>query len=215
MLPLASLNCRQSDFFGVSSTVPTASYGVSLNPLSLSVRPAQLNDLTDLVEVLSDSFYPRTGLMRWFFPILRMGVYEDLRYRLRSSPSDYICLVAMLETAGGDKPTLAGTVELSLRSTNPFQFRSLPYPYLSNLAVRSSSRRQGVAKKLLDTCETIARDRGFQDLYLHVMEDNHQARQLYANAGYQAKQPDSFWHCWGLRYPRKLLLHKWLSHLPK
>ncbi len=187
---------------------------MSLNPLTFSVRPAQLNDLADLVEVLSDSFYPRTGLMRWFFPILRMGVYEDIRSRLRALPSDYVCLVAMV-IAPNDRSTLAGTVELSLRSTNPFQFRSLPYPYLSNLAVRSLSRRQGVAQKLLDACETIALDLGFQNLYLHVMEDNHQARQLYIKAGYEAQRPDSFWHCWFLRHPRKLLLHKRLSRSPK
>ena len=187
---------------------------MSFNSLHLSVRPAQLNDLTELVEVLSGSFYPRTGLMRWFFPILRMGVYEDLRYRLRSSaPSDYVCLVATM-TPPSSAPKLAGTVEISLRSANPFQFRSLPYPYLSNLAVRLEFRRQGVAQKLLATCETIVLDLGFHELYLHVMEDNHQARQLYLKAGYQTQQAGSLWHCWFLQRPRKLLLYKRLSRLP-
>lgn len=188
---------------------------MSLNPPTLSVRPAQIHDLAELVEVLSASFYPRTGIMRWFLPILRMGVYEDLRYRLRSSlPSHYVCLVAMVAPPNG-KPALAGTVEISLRSTNPFQWRSLPYPYLSNLAVRLDSRRQGVAQRLLESCETIALDLGFQDLYLHVLEDNHQARQLYTKAGYQIKETDSFWSCWLLSHPLKLLLHKRLSRLLK
>lgn len=187
---------------------------MSLTPLSFSIRPAQLHDLAELVEVLSGSFYPRTGFMRWFSPILRMGVYEDLRYRLRSSlPSDYVCLVA-LALSSNDQLTLAGTVEISLRSTKPFQLRSLPYPYLSNLAVRSDIRRQGVAQKLLDACETIALDLGFQYLYLHVLEDNHQARRLYSKAGYQIKEADA-WHCWFLRHPRKLLLSKRLSRLSR
>lgn len=187
---------------------------MSSNPPHISVRPAQLTDLAALVDLLSDSFYPRAGVMQWFLPLLRLGVYEDLRYRLRSSlpsDSDYVCLVALILLPTRDKPDLAGTVELSLRSTTPFQFRSLPYPYLSNLAVRLEVRRQGVAQKLLAACERAALDLGFEDLYLHVLEDNHQARQLYAKAGYQVQQEGSFWQCWFWRQPRKLLLHKRLS----
>ena len=181
------------------------------NSQNLLVRSAQLNDLPRLVEILAESFYPPIGLMRWVYPLLRMGVYEDLRYRLRSSlASDYACLVAIVILPNGEAE-LAGTVEISFRSTSPFQFRSLPYPYLSNLAVRTEARRQGVARKLLDRCEAIALDLGFQELYLHVLEDNHQARELYSKAGYQTKSTDAFWQCWFFRQPQKLLLHKRLS----
>ena len=182
-----------------------------LNSQNLFVRSAQLNDLPNLVEILAESFYPPIGLVRWIYPLLRMGVYEDLRYRLRSSlASDYACLVAVVVLPNG-QAALAGTVEITFRSTSPFQLRSLPYPYLSNLAVRATDRRQGVARTLLDRCEAIALDLGFQDLYLHVLEDNHQARQLYSKAGYQTKTADSFWPCWFFRQPQKLLLHKRLS----
>jgi ribosomal protein S18 acetylase RimI-like enzyme len=171
---------------------------LSSNPLNLSIRAAQLKDLAALVELLSDSFYPNVGLMRWFLPLLRVGVYEDLRFRLRSSSaSDYVCLV--------------GTVEITFRSTSPFQLRSLPYPYLSNLAVYSDVRRRGAAQKLLGACESIAREGGFQDLYLHVLEDNHQARRLYEKAGYQIMQADPFWRGWLFQQPRRLLLHKHLT----
>lgn len=188
---------------------------MSFNSPNHSVRAAQLNDLTDLVEVLADSFYPRIGLMRLLLPVLRMGVYEDLRYRLRSSSeSDYVCLVAITTLPSGNL-NLVGTVEITFRSTSPFQFRSLPYPYLSNLAVHSQARRQGVAQKLLNRCEAIVLDSGFQDLYLHVLADNRQARQLYAKAGYQTKQTDSLLPCWLLRRPQKLLLHKRLTRTSK
>ncbi|PSB25785.1 GNAT family N-acetyltransferase [Stenomitos frigidus] len=151
--------------------------------------------------------------MRFFQPVLRLGVYEDLRHRLRSSlASDYVCLVAVVTLLDGESD-LVGTVEITFRSTSPFQFRSLPYPYLSNLAVRLEARRQGVAQTLLRRCETIALDLGFQDLYLHVLEDNHQARQLYTKAGYQSKQTDSLWYCWFFRQPQKLLMHKRLARL--
>jgi len=198
------LNCSQR-----------SSYGVYPNPLNLLIRAAQQKDLAELVEVLSGSFYANTGFMRWLLPLLRMGVYEDLRYRLRSSLiADYVCLVAITVPSveeGADPSNLVGTVEITLRSTNPFQFRTLPYPYLSNLAVCADARRRGVAQKLLGACEPIALDGGFHDLYLHVLEDNHQARQLYAKAGYQVVQVDPFWRCWLLQQPRRLLLHKSLA----
>ena len=153
--------------------------------------------------------------MRLLFPVLRMGMYEDLRYRLRSSlASDYACLVAVVTSQNGE-PELVGTVEITFRSTSLFSFHSLPYPYLSNLAVHLKARRQGVAQKLLDSCETVAINSGFQELYLHVLADNHQARQLYLKAGYQTKQTDAFWQCWLLRQPQKLLMHKRLTRLLK
>lgn len=190
---------------------------LSLNPLNLSIRAAQLKDLAALVDVISGSFYSRTGLMRWFLPLLRIGVYEDLRYRLRSSlVSDYVCLVAITLPFVDEvavQPCLVGTVEITLRSTNPFQFRSLPYPYLSNLAVCLDVRRRGVAQKLLVACESIALEGGFQDLYLHVLEDNHQARQLYIKVGYHIVQADPFWRYWLFQQPRRLLLHKRLTTL--
>lgn len=155
--------------------------------------------------------------MRWFLPLLRMGVYEDLRYRLRSSSaSDYRCLVAVtlpstLPVAKvAVQPYLVGTAEITLRSTNPFQFRNLPHPYLSNLAVCSTARRQGIAQKLLNACELIALEGGFQDLYLHVLADNQQAKQLYSKAGYRIVEADPFWLCL-FQQPRKLLLHKHLT----
>lgn len=187
---------------------------MSSNLLNLSIRAAQLKDLAALVELLSDSFYPNVGFMRWFLPLMRVGVYEDLRYRLRSSASDYVCLVAVILPSTYETPTtrdLVGTVEITFRSTSPFQFRSLPYPYLSNLAVYSDVRRQGTAQKLLGACESIALEGGFQDLYLHVLEDNHQARRLYEKVGYQVMQAEPLWRGWLFQQPRKLLLHKRLG----
>ncbi len=152
--------------------------------------------------------------MRLLLPLLRMGVYEDLRYRLRSSQlSEYICLVAIAtapeETV--NHSTLVGTVEVTLRSNSPFQLRSLPYPYLSNLAVRTEARRQGVAQRLLTACERMASERGFHELYLHVLENNHAAMQLYFKAGYELRQADTFWWCCLFNQPRKLLLYKRLA----
>jgi ribosomal protein S18 acetylase RimI-like enzyme len=187
------------------------------NSSHLIIRAAEPKDLASLAEVLTDSFHSQAGIMRWIYPLLRMGIYEDLRGRLRSTSPHYICLVAvkpsrsMTATYPGDaSDDLAGTIEMGLRSTQPWQIRDSQYLYLSNLAVRPEYRRQGIAKQLLIDCERRALAWGFQDLYLHVLDNNHPARQLYLNAGYELQKEEPSWNSWLLRQPQRLFLHKHL-----
>lgn len=182
------------------------------------IRAALPGDLTSLAEILADSFHSHQGILGWAYPLLRLGIYEDLLNRLRSTLPHYICLVAVegavnIATEGccHGASNIAGTVEMVLRSTDPFARTTGRYLYLSNLAVRPTYRRQGVASQLLLSCEQVALEWGFQDLYLHVLENNHQARQLYFKLGYRLYKVDSSWNAWLLGRPRQLLLHKRLS----
>ncbi len=193
------------------------SQGRLLDSPDFSIRVAQLTDLTGLTDILADSFHSQAGLKHWLYPLLRLGIYEDLRNRLRSATPDYVCLVAVHTTSraqssdsnSGDD--LMGTVEMALRHPHLFQFTQAKYLYLSNLAVRAECRRQGVAYHLLTACESIALSWGFQDIYLHVLEDNYQARRLYLKTGYKLQKADPSWSAWLLRQPRRLLLHKPLA----
>jgi ribosomal protein S18 acetylase RimI-like enzyme len=190
-----------------------------LDSPDFSIRIARLTDLAGLTDILADSFHSRSGLRQWFHPLLRMGIYEDLRNRLRSATPDYVCLVAVNNSAPIDsdlsasssEAALIGTVEMALRPTHLFQFHPVKHLYLSNLAVRVEHRRQGVAYHLLTACENIALSWGFQDIYLHVLENNYQARQLYLKTGYKLQQADPSWSSWLLRQPRRLFLHKRLT----
>lgn len=170
-----------------------------------TIRAAQVRDLTALAEILTDSFHPQTGIVRWAYPILRLGIYEDLRNRLRSASPHYLCLVAAVADS---HEQLAGTVELALRSPPSWQPQNSQHPYISNLAVTTSYRRQGVARQLLLACERTVIEWGFSDAYLHVLENNHQARQLYLKTGYQLAQVESSCSAWLLGRPKRLLLHK-------
>lgn len=178
-----------------------------------TVRIAQVRDLTTLAEILADSFHPRTGIMRWTHPLLRLGIYEDLRNRLRATSPHYVCLVAVAAASGasGSAEELAGTVEIALRSPPSWQPRASQYPYISNLAVSPSCRRRGVAQQLLLACERTALEWGFSDLYLHVLENNHQARQLYLKTGYQLHQVEPSYSAWLMGRPKRLFLHKHLA----
>ena len=182
------------------------------------IRAALSGDLTSLAEILADSFHSHQGILGWAYPLLRLGIYEDLLNRLRSTSPHHICLVAVedaknTETVDCDHSAsnIAGTVEMALRSTEPFTRTTGQYLYLSNLAVRPTYRRRGVANQLLLICERVALEWGFQDLYLHVMENNYQARQLYFKLGYRLHKVDSSWPALLLGRPRQLFLHKRLS----
>lgn len=182
------------------------------------IRAALPEDLTSLAEILADSFHSHQGILGWAYPLLRLGIYEDLLTRLRSTLQHHICLVAVegaantaIEGCYHSASNIAGTVEMALRSTEPFARTTGQYLYLSNLAVRPTYRRRGVANQLLLSCERVALEWGFQDLYLHVLENNHQARQLYFKLGYRLHKVDLSWTTWLLGRPRQLFLHKRLS----
>lgn len=185
----------------------------------LQVRAAQSKDVAGIAEILATSFHSRVGIWGWAFPLLQLGIQEDIRHRLNLNSPHQICLVAVDPAPGSVAETYAGTVELALRSIEPWLNNTWSdsgrqrcrYPYLSNLAVSPSARRCGVAGKLLLNCERIALSWGCQDIYLHVLENNYQARQLYFKLGYRLHQVDNSWSNWLFRKPRQLLLHKQIS----
>ncbi len=192
---------------------PAGQDSIAAGASHFTIRTAQVRDLTTLAEILTDSFHPRTGVVRWAYPMLRLGIYEDLRNRLRSTSPHYVCLVAVttVSTVAGSREELAGTVELALRSPASWHPRGSQYPYISNLAVSKSRRRQGVARQLLLACERKALEWGFCDLYLHVLENNHQARQLYLKTGYQLHEVENSYGAWLLGRPKRLFLQKHLT----
>lgn len=170
---------------------------------------AQSQDLDHLAEVLTESFHPRQGTNRWTYPLLKFGIYEDIKARLRAHSSRYVCLVAVVPVVTHDDESseIVGTVELTLRSTS-WYFGAPQYPYISNLAVSPEYRRQGIAKQLLGKCEATAARWGFRKLYLHVLDNNQHARNLYESYGYSVQRVESSYGVWLLQRPRKMLLSK-------
>jgi ribosomal protein S18 acetylase RimI-like enzyme len=221
---------------------PSPSPGESADgstPLSFLVRTVRKTDLAGLSEILASSFHSQDGTWGWLYPLLRTGIYEDLRTRIQTKNKHYACLVAAhrvssseaeqaaktqrslqhtlhpawmpstYTTVGDDRPL--GTVEITLKTPPPWQSPHTRYVYLANLAVHEEARRQGVAQQLLSTSERVALDWGFQDIYLHVLENNHTARRLYFRAGYQLMRVELNIAAWLIGRPRQLFLHKQLS----
>ena len=169
-----------------------------------------------LTEVLTLSFHSREGIFAWVYPILRLGIYEDLRQRLASASQRYLCLAAVAavtENPLKNREIVIGTVEMGMRSPSPWPLIGEAHiVYISNLAVHPRYRRLGVGQQLLLSCESIAQQWGFSQLHLHVLENNHRARQLYTKAGYQLQEVDWNWNTVLFRQPRRFLLRKQLSY---
>ncbi|WP_416235678.1 GNAT family N-acetyltransferase [Nodularia sp. UHCC 0506] len=174
------------------------------------VRAATPDDLIGIAHIIAESFHGHDGFWGWAFPLLRLGIYEDLKYRLLSPAPHHVCLVA-IDTNAASTDNLVGTVELGVRFSDSWIQAGTSFPYLSNLAVHPKYRRRGVASELLISCEKFSHEWGFQDLYLHVLENNHQARQLYFKLGYKVHKLESKWNTFFFGRYRQVLLHKHLS----
>ncbi|MBF2078726.1 MAG: GNAT family N-acetyltransferase [Synechococcales cyanobacterium T60_A2020_003] len=182
------------------------------------IRTARPHDLRDLSDLLADSFYKPDGQASWLFPLFRLGIYEDLRHRFHEQAPHYACLAAVdystrlnLQATLGISDIVVGTIELSAKTPKFWNMRTEPYLYISNLAVRPTHRRQGIALKMLTACEQIALDWGFSEIYLHVLETNKDARKLYKKAGYQAESIDTGIGSILFGKPRQLFLRKTLT----
>lgn len=180
----------------------------------ITVRRLQLDDVTQVSALLSDAFYSEDSWLGWAAPIFKLGIYQDLKSRVTAQPSQssqYICLVG---TQGLDcgKTAVVGTVELSARPLSAWSLMGPSVPYVSNLAVAKSFRRQGIGQHLLAACDEIARGWGYREVYLHVKEENWLARRLYTRSGYQLCRPEMPLWARLLVPPQELLLHKPLGH---
>ena len=61
-------------------------------------------------------------------------------------------------------------------------------PYICNLLVVPSARKQGLGSKLIAECEKRASDMGFTDIYLHADVTYLPAMKLYVNASFEPIQ---------------------------
>ncbi|BAZ80334.1 MAG: GNAT family N-acetyltransferase [Sphaerospermopsis kisseleviana] len=181
-----------------------------LNSWQFQIRAATSADLPGIAQIIAESFHSQKGLWGWAFPLFRLGIYEDLKYRLASMTPHHVCLVAVdISTTGTHQ--ILGTVELGVRFSDSWTNIQKSYPYLSNLAVHPQYRRYGLASSLLISCEQVCQDWGFEDLYLHVLENNYQARQLYFKLGYRVHGVESNWNSFFFYPSRQIFLHKHLT----
>jgi ribosomal protein S18 acetylase RimI-like enzyme len=169
------------------------------------IKTAQSHDLAKIAGVITESFHPVGDWSSWFSPLLWLAIQQDLRMRVEDRSQHYICLVGMTPVCQYEQQ-IVGVIEVSLRCLDAWQ--DSRFAYISNLAVRPDYRRQGLAQQLLLACEQQVKAWGLHELYLHVLENNQSARQLYGKLGYRLHTADTLWLGMLFGQPRRLLLHK-------
>lgn len=179
---------------------------------SFRIRSAHPKDLPQIVVVLLSSFYPQAQATQWLYWLMRLGIKEDIKIRLKGSASQYACLVATaVDLVSAQSGRVVGTAEISQRPCETWRLLPPKRAYISNLAIEPAYRRQGAAQQLLNMSEKIAFSWGFRRVYLHVMADNPAARALYQQAGYyQCGVGNPIMSSLGIR-PERLLLCKQIS----
>ncbi len=188
---------------------------------SFPIRHANSRDVSYLSDILTESFYrhsdrPINFVQRCFtdlvYPLLRYGIMLDLNGRFVEKTPCYACLVA---THPANQSQAIATLEICMRHVPIKTYREFwlvrdtyQYPYIFNLAVHPQWRRRGVAKQLLLAAEQTVKQWGFSRLYMHVLEDNQPARNLYDRIGYRLHSQEGIVNYWLLGRPRKFLLQK-------
>lgn len=189
------------------------------------IRPAMVDDALVLARIITDSFHQYSDLRQWFVPLLRLGVCEDLRHRLRfsdhgerGSPQEtgrdrlqHVCFVACLPLENTSQSLIVGTVEVAVKYVSGRVIAPMKLPYISNLAVAPDYRRLGIARQLLQRCEVQVQRWHYGSIGLHVLETNQGAMELYRQLGYQVQQTEQTLGSWFFAQPKQLFLQKNLS----
>jgi ribosomal protein S18 acetylase RimI-like enzyme len=124
------------------------------------IRKATTDDLNQLVDIETEAFQHDRFSREQFVHLL--------------TRAHALVLVDQDE----DGPTIGGDAVLLFR-------RGFSTARLYSIAVRSTHRGRGVARRLLDACEKAAQEQDCLTVRLEVAEDNTGARKLYESAGYR------------------------------
>jgi ribosomal protein S18 acetylase RimI-like enzyme len=188
---------------------------IAFDAHQVEIRAIREDEIHCVAEIITRSFHFDRGWLGWFTPLFKLGIAEDLRHRLRSHPAysptklQQVCSIAIYTSERGQSQVI-GTIEAGVRTNNYRQPTPDRYVYISNLAVSRDFRRRGIAAELLINCEQLTKSWGYTELYLHVMGDNEQGRNLYKKLGYEIVSSELAWSIIPWHRPERLFLRKQL-----
>lgn len=154
----------------------------------------EMEVLRPTLAIFNDGFASLTRVLLGFEASRRLsGRMRDGGVQ-RVVASDALML-ALQERSSG---TIIGVAELSQQPCDgkvpgdlrlpelPWARRPPRVAYLCNLAVLRSWRGRGLGSVLIDTCERLVMDWGFEELYLHAATKQERLLQMYARRQYEA-----------------------------
>jgi len=147
------------------------------------IRDAKFSDLPNVTQIIVDSFYDKSAIWRHYHLISELNrLQTNFPYNLES----HVMFVSCRRSDG----TILGFVDIDCR---PSRLRNAPpRPYLSDLAVKDSFRRKGIATSLIKSCESFVRSNGEPCLHLRVERSNTAALIMYSLLGYDKEPSDIF-----------------------
>ena len=99
---------------------------------------------------------------------------------------DYVFAQSHVFLIADDEDRRAGF--LLMLDELPDEVTRMPQGFVAYMAVETWARRRGIASRLLESAEGIARQRGLPYMGLMVTESNEAARALYGRAGYLSER---------------------------
>ncbi|XP_013745131.2 uncharacterized protein LOC106447691 isoform X2 [Brassica napus] len=208
--PTGSVSHTPSSKSGVSNASQIADLFPAVSP-EIVVREARLEDCWEVAETHCSSFFPGHS-----FPldiVLRVDRLMAMMMGFSVPPGcQRICLVAVVGSSVDEaicigsqgfkigafdakislsKGYVAGiltvdTVADYLPRKGPLRQRRTGVAYISNVAVRESFRRKGIAKRLIWKAEALAKSWGCRAVGLHCELSNLGATKLYKDQGYRS-----------------------------
>eukprot|EP00977_Amphora_coffeiformis_P027386 scaffold34608_cov172-Amphora_coffeaeformis.AAC.6 len=150
----------------------------------IQIRDSLYGELKDAVDVILESFYadakPPWNHMYRLAELNRLQ--QGFPYADREM---HRMLVAVAKDEGRGRERIVGFCDCDLRKPNQnTSYRFNPRPYISDLCVSPSIRRQGVANRLVEYCEEFCKNSGKDEAYIRVERENVAAVTLYTNLGY-------------------------------
>ncbi|WJW74996.1 GNAT family N-acetyltransferase [Thiohalobacter sp. IOR34] len=122
----------------------------------------------------------------------RMGEDHPLDPALQPALIDGLRRAGALVLLAFDDGTAVGLL-IGFEAFSTFNAR--PLLNVHDLAVRPGYRGHGIGRRLLESAEEIARQRGYCKLTLEVRIDNEAAQHLYRSFGFRdCRPPMWFWH---------------------
>ncbi|KAL9179514.1 hypothetical protein ACHAXT_008804 [Thalassiosira profunda] len=164
---------------------------------SYYVREAQRSEINEIADVLMESFH--SDSQPAFDSYVRRYKYNHLQMCFDASDESdrglFVACAVPDSSASDEGEQIVGFCSVDGRAPDPsckLEFLTpstlagtSPRPYLSDLGVSPSHRRQGIGEKLVRACEEWTHRRGHKTLYLKVEKKNAGGYGLYSALGYK------------------------------
>jgi ribosomal protein S18 acetylase RimI-like enzyme len=147
------------------------------------VDPATDIELGTVADIIMDSFYSPKTSWRGLYRVAELNrVQQNFPY-VNTDLHQMLVAVAT-DTQGVLPPKIVGFCDVDCRPCKTIP--RLPRPYLSDLTVALDFRRRGIARSMVEYCETFVREctAAANELYIRVEATNEPAVSMYRGMGY-------------------------------